>query len=140
MPQYYDNEEFDFESNAETSDADRPYGCYPDYKPCPPPPPPRPPGGQLAGAQTAPAGNLLYCLPVGGNGQVAGVQSPTAVAGAQSPYNISPYGGAGGAPFYPPYPMYGGYGGGGGWVWAVVVILFILLLISGAYFWFCRYR
>ncbi|WP_370529729.1 hypothetical protein [Alkalihalobacillus sp. AL-G] len=136
MPQYYDNEEFDFESNAEASDSDRPYGCYPDYKPYPGPPP-RPPVNQVAGAQTGPAANLMYCLPIGGNGQVAGVQTPQ-VAGAQSPYNISPYGG--GAPFYPPYPPYpyGGYGGG--WVWAVIVILFILLLICGAYWWYGRFR
>ncbi|WP_414703571.1 hypothetical protein [Pseudalkalibacillus sp. SCS-8] len=126
MPQYYDNEEYDFEANADYTD-DRP-GCYPKpYPPCPPAQAPQ----QVAGAQTqqAPQANLLYCMPVG---QVAGAQSPSLVAGAQSPYNASPYGGY---PGYPPYPYYGGFGYG--WVWAVVVILFILLIIAGFWWWSC---
>ncbi|MGM7702615.1 hypothetical protein ACSVDE_12880 [Pseudalkalibacillus sp. Hm43] len=129
MPQYYDNEEFDFEANADFSDADRP-GCYP--KPYPPCPPAQAPS-QVAGAQTQqqPQANLLYCMPVG---QVAGAQAPSLVAGAQSPYNASPYGGFGGYP----YPFYGGFGYG--WIWAVVIIIFILLIIGGFWWWSCYWR
>ncbi|MGP4078558.1 hypothetical protein ACTWQL_01485 [Pseudalkalibacillus sp. R45] len=130
MPQYYDNDEYDFESNV--SD-DRP-GCYP--KPyCPPPCPPQQPQ-QVAGAQTQPQQSPLLCVPVGAaNNMVAGIQTqqqPGMVAGAQSPY--------GGAPFYPQYPFYGGFGYGIGWIWAVVVIVVILLIICGCWWWFGGWR
>ncbi len=56
-------------------------------------------------------------------------------------WNGSPYGCCGPAPYsYPGYAGYGGYAGSGPW-FAIFIILFILLLIFGGYWYFsCNYR